>query len=151
MSEVSGDTLSGSGLSPTVEPVPVSPLRASIPIAGDLRVWWIPQVPMKAFEVDVPDLLAAGILIDALGKYDAFQFAMHVKPDYCNAGGLVILREDGEWEDWESPDFDDFDTWWDANHERLFASAIEARRAETGTGSVHDGAVAASETPDLQP
>lgn len=79
---------------------------------GALRIWWTPQIPMKAFEIDVPDLVTAGILLDTLGAYDAFQFENKVKGDYCNAGGLMILREDGEWEDWEDPEtFDDFDTY----------------------------------------
>lgn len=76
-----------------------------------LRVWWVPQVPMAAFEVDVPDLATADILLDALADYDAFQFENNVKPDYCNAGGLAML-ENGEWVDWYDYDLNcDFDEW----------------------------------------
>jgi len=68
-----------------------------------LKVWWIPQVPMKPFEYPVNTVLEAKILLDALGKYDAFQFENNIKPDYCNAGGLQMFDEDAqEWYDWES-------------------------------------------------
>jgi hypothetical protein len=76
---------------------------------GDLKVWWIPQVPMKSFEVPVPDLKTADILLDALANYDLFQFENRIKPDYCNAGGLVVFQ-DGDWEDWYCPETgNDFD------------------------------------------
>lgn len=56
---------------------------------GDLRVWWIPQVPGKMFLV-----------------------ANNIKPDYANAGGLQILDEDSEWVDWyddeSGEDFDEY-------------------------------------------
>lgn len=66
---------------------------------SNLKVWWIPQLPMKAFEVEVPTLTEAVRLLDTLAKYDAFQFENNIKPDYSNAGGVVML-EDGEWIDW---------------------------------------------------
>jgi hypothetical protein len=53
------------------------------------RVWWIPQVPMKAFEVDVDTLAEAKLLIDVLADYDLFQYENKVKPDYCNTGGIT--------------------------------------------------------------
>jgi hypothetical protein len=73
---------------------------------GDLQVWWIPQVPMKAFEFDVPTIEAGVMIMDALAEYDMFQFDNNVKPDYCNAGGIRrwCSNSDGEgtpgWEDW---------------------------------------------------
>lgn len=75
---------------------------------GDLKVWWVPQLPMKAFEVPVKTLAEASLLLDTLAAYDAFQFENNVKPDYCNAGGLQVF-ESGEWLDWESVDGEDFD------------------------------------------
>jgi len=85
--------------------------------AEKLQVWWIPQVPMKAFTVDVRDLREAKLLIDALAKYDQFQFKNRIKPDYCNAGGLQRL-EDGEWYDWyDEESGDDFDAYCDAHPE----------------------------------
>lgn len=67
--------------------------------AGDLRVWWIPQIPMKAFVVPVTDIDQAKFLLGVLANYDLFQFENRVKGDYCNAGGLSVF-EDGEWVDW---------------------------------------------------
>lgn len=78
--------------------------------AGDLRVWWIPQVPMKAFSIDV-DSVAQGVkIMNVLADYDMFQFENNVKGDYCNAGGLDIWDEnsDGEgtpgWSSWFDPE-----------------------------------------------
>ncbi len=65
-----------------------------------MKVWWIPQVPMKAFEVEVSSIEEGVKLLDVLAKYDAFQFENNVKPDYCNAGGLMVRESDGEWCDW---------------------------------------------------
>lgn len=79
-----------------------------MPMEGDLRVWWVPQLPMKAFEVPVKTLAEANLLLDTLAAYDAFQFENNVKPDYCNAGGLQVF-ESGEWLDWWSIDGEDFD------------------------------------------
>lgn len=66
----------------------------------NMRVWWIPQVPMKPFHVPVKDLKEAKLVLDTLGKYDRFQFDNKIKPDYCNCGGLEVQTENGEWEDW---------------------------------------------------
>lgn len=81
---------------------------AAVEREGDLKVWWIPQVPMKPFEVPVASVREAQMLLDVLAKYDAFQFENRIKPDYCNAGGLVRF-EDGEWCEWEDADGNDVD------------------------------------------
>jgi hypothetical protein len=75
-----------------------------------LKVWWIPQVPMHPFEVEVRNLREAQLLLHVLADYDAFQFKNRVKPDYCNAGGVMVM-EDGEWVDWydEETGIDDVD------------------------------------------
>ena len=75
---------------------------------GDLRVWWVPQVPMKAFKVDVLSLREAKLLLETLADYDIFQFENNIKPDYCNAGGLLVF-EGGEWVDWMDEDGDCID------------------------------------------
>ena len=121
-------------------PSQAEPEDVSAPCAGDLRVWWIPQVPMKAFERDVTGLEAASILLDTLAAYDAFQFENKIKPDYCNAGGLVEF-DGAEWCDWNSAWGEDFDEVRD--DPELLAQAIEARRAATeNTDAVHESAVA---------
>ena len=67
---------------------------------GDLKVWWIPQVPGAPFEVPVPTQEEGVRLLNALAAYDLFQLAHHIKPDYSNAGGLLIFCG-GDWEDWD--------------------------------------------------
>ncbi len=82
-----------------------------------LKIWWIPQIPMKAFEIlDVPDIATAKILLSTLGDYDLFQYEYGIKGDYSNAGGLLMWDDSldtdnkGEkWTEWESPDFDSID------------------------------------------
>lgn len=66
-----------------------------------LKVRWIPQAPCKPFEIEVSSAREAKKLLDVLARYDAFQFENNIKPDYCNAGGLVEWNvEAGEWYDW---------------------------------------------------
>lgn len=74
--------------------------RPATPVpASALRVWWIPQVPGKRFFVSVDTVPEAMKLLSVLANYDRFQLENHIKPDYCNTGGLEVL-EDGEWVDW---------------------------------------------------
>lgn len=70
---------------------------------GDLRVWWVPQVPCPAFEVPVNTVEQGSIILNVLAEYDAFQLINNIKPDYCNAGGLQEYDGD-EWLDWECPE-----------------------------------------------
>jgi len=79
------------------------------PKEGDLQVWWIPQVPMKAFTVLVKNVDEAKLLIETLAKYDAFQYRHNIKPDYSNAGGLNVF-ENGEWCEWYDEE-NDMDIW----------------------------------------
>ncbi len=69
-----------------------------------LRVWHIPQVPGKAFNVEVENIEQAKLLLTVLADYDAFQFENRIKPDYCNVGGLEIF--DDEWIEWENEEGD---------------------------------------------
>lgn len=73
---------------------------------GDLRVWWIPQVPMDAFHVRVDTIDKAALIIKTLAEYDDFQYKNRVKPDYTNAGGLEVF-EDGEWCEWYDDEGED--------------------------------------------
>jgi hypothetical protein len=83
--------------------------RFPVGTEGALQVWWIPQIPGAAFHWPVADLAQAATLLDALAAYDDFQFWQRVKGDYANMGGLLIYRNGG-WEDWETDEGDDFDT-----------------------------------------
>lgn len=73
---------------------------------GELQVWWIPQVPMSPFEVDVESVAEGVKVMTVLADYDKFQLDNNIKPDYSNAGGLRrwIANADGHggagWEDW---------------------------------------------------
>lgn len=95
---------------------------------GQLKVWWIPQVPMKALTVLVDNLGQAKMLLDTLAEYDLFQFRNNVKPDYSNAGGLQIwdetldAGEDNEkWTDWFIDGYyDNLDEYIEDNPEKVF-------------------------------
>lgn len=72
---------------------------------GDMQVWWIPQIPGKAFEVPITSVEDGVRIINILAQYDLFQYNNHIKPDYCNTGGIRVWCEDngkGEsgWNDW---------------------------------------------------
>lgn len=62
-------------------------------MTNKLRVWHIPQVPGKAFHVEV-DSVAEGVKVcGILADYDSFQYENRIKPDYCNANGLQMWDE----------------------------------------------------------
>ena len=75
----------------------------------EFRVWHIPQVPGKAFFVEVDSPEEAIKVMNILADYDLFQLDNNIKPDYSNAQGLEVF-EDGEWLTWYSKD-DDYDIW----------------------------------------
>ena len=79
-----------------------------MPKEGDLRVWWIPQVPGQPFIVPVKTTLEGRLLLDTLAEYDMFQLRENIKPDFSNAGGLNIW-EDGEWVDYCDEEGDEID------------------------------------------
>ena len=68
---------------------------------GDLKVWWIPQIPMKPFEVDILDKKIGLLILNVLAAYDIFQFEKNIKPDYASVGGLVIYKKNSETEEME--------------------------------------------------
>ena len=85
-------------------------LGAGMPDDTRLKVWWIPQVPGKPFEVEVDSIEEGALLVTAFADYDMFQFENHIKPDYSNAGGLSVWDKDGkEWLDWEDDEGNDLD------------------------------------------
>lgn len=69
------------------------------------RAWYIPQVPMAAFEFPTETRAEATLVLDAITKFSMFEFEKRVKPDYSDAGGVQELI-DGEWEDVEEDDVD---------------------------------------------
>lgn len=85
------------------------------PKAGDLQVWWIPQVPGEPFLVPVKNIRESKLVLDALARYDTFQLEQNIKGDFSNAGGLNVysLDIDGDktpgWETWYNEDGDGID------------------------------------------
>jgi hypothetical protein len=81
----------------------------SDPIQGDLRVWWLPQIPSSnPFIRPVNNLEQAMLLLNCLANYDLYQLENNIKPDYSNAGGLEVY-EDGQWCEWEDEFGDNID------------------------------------------
>ena len=74
-------------------------MKSIKPKTGDLRIWWIPQIPSKPFHVFVATPAEAKKLMGVLADYDIFQLVNKIKPDYCNAGGLEVF-DDGGWCEW---------------------------------------------------
>jgi hypothetical protein len=81
----------------------------SLPKEGDLKVWWIPQIPDdQPFEYPVKNIQEAKKILDILAEYDLYQCEHNIKPDYSNVGGLQVF-EDGEWIEWMNMDGYDID------------------------------------------
>lgn len=78
--------------------------------AQQLRVWHIPQIPGKAFRVEVASIEQAVLVLNAIAAYDVFQLANNIKPDYANAQGLEVF-EKGEWVEWNDEDGDDINAY----------------------------------------
>ena len=84
--------------------------KLATPKNGDLRIWWIPQVPGKAFTAPVKSVKEAVNLLRVLASYDIFQLENRIKPDFCNAGGLQVWDaecpdESGDcWVEWVGSD-----------------------------------------------
>jgi|SRR6185312_13488986 len=89
---------------------------------GDLRVWWIPQVPMTPFHVDVEDYEQGQFVLDLLANYDMFQFKNKVKPDYSNVGGIQVWIED------DDPEFED--GWVDVDSEESLKELLYPPKEE---------------------
>lgn len=74
----------------------------------ELRVWWIPQVPMSPpFHVPVSSVEEAAKILGVLADYDLYQWHNNIKPDFANAGGLELRVSDDIWEEWHHPDTDE--------------------------------------------
>jgi len=101
--------------------LPVAEVQAMLDVANakpksKLRVWWIPQVPMRAFRVDVDSVDEGVKLMTVLADYDAFQYDNNIKPDYSNIGGLEMFdtqdttdSPEGSWCNWYDDETDEDD------------------------------------------
>lgn len=86
------------------------------PAIGDLKVWYIPQVPGTPYEVNVirhngqsysSYLERAAEILEAITNFSIFEFENNIKPDYSDAGGISR---------WEGNGNDGFD-WYDVDEE----------------------------------
>ena len=68
------------------------------PTEGDIQIWYIPQLPGKAYTVNVPsrDLGEAQRILDAIIGLSIFEFENKVKPDYSDAAGITRWETDGD-------------------------------------------------------
>jgi hypothetical protein len=80
-------------------------MSAAKPKQGDLRVWWIPQIPGEPFHVPVASPEEAKKILDVLAQYDLFQLENRIKPDFANAGGLECFQQYGPGEEVDEPDW----------------------------------------------
>ena len=103
-----------------------------------LRVFWIPQIPMKSFNVPVESLEEAAKILDVLAAYDLFQYENQVKGDFCNEGGLETFDEkdttdspNGSWVEWYDPETgEDFREWrQEQNWQKTLDSAWDEMRS----------------------
>lgn len=87
-----------------------------------LRVSHFPQIPCKAFIVEVSSLEEAKNISDVLANYDLFQFENRIKPDYSNA---TVVEEfdkvEQEWISWsdEETGIDDIDEYFEYLADKL--------------------------------
>lgn len=69
--------------------------------AGDLKIWWVPRLAMRAFELEVSSLSEAKKVLNALDVCYLFQFN-NTKHCYCNIGGLFVFETKNGWVDWKT-------------------------------------------------
>jgi hypothetical protein len=98
---------------PQVIPIGGTPkVSSAATCIGNLRVWWIPQIPGAPFHVPVKNIDEAKLLLKTLANYDLFQFNNRIKGDYANSGGLEIcesLDDKMEWCEWYDEDGNSID------------------------------------------
>jgi len=69
------------------------------------KMWYIPQVPMKPFEVECETAEQAQDALDLITNFSIFEFENRVKPDYSDAGGVMVWES--AYEDWSDYDIDE--------------------------------------------
>ena len=71
------------------------------------KIWYCHRVPGPRFEREVPDPETGRLLLDTIYDLTLHLFNNRMIPDYCSAGGVTYLDEDGDWvdyhpEEWEA-------------------------------------------------
>jgi len=85
-------------------------MDTTTPALNDLRVYYIPQVPMKAYTVAVPDLATGKLVLDAIVGLSIFEFENNIKPDYSDAAGIERYEDDSEYgQKWYEVDEEEYE------------------------------------------
>lgn len=86
------------------------------PTEGDLRVFYIPQVPMAGYTVDIPRrvgaedaayLEQATFVLDTIIGLSIFEFDNNIKPDYSDYAA-ILRYEDGDWNDVDEEEYENY-------------------------------------------
>jgi hypothetical protein len=86
---------------------PSCPVKSEEPVdmAKRFKAWYIPQVPMKPFEIEASTAAKAQTILNIIINFSIFEFENKVKPDYCDAGGVSEWNVgEQEWVDIEEMD-----------------------------------------------
>ena len=68
--------------------------------ATRFKIWYIPQVPMPAFEREYEDFETAKTVLNAIINFSIFEYDNNVKPDYSDVAGISFWEEaEQDWED----------------------------------------------------
>ena len=68
--------------------------------ATRFKIFYIPQVPMPAFEREYEDFETAKEVLNAIINFSIFEFDNNVKPDYSDVAGISYWEEaEQDWED----------------------------------------------------
>ena len=68
----------------------------SEPRSGDIRVWYIPQVPGKPFLAKVESFAEGKKILDVLASFSLFEYQNKIKLDYSEAWGIERYEKDGD-------------------------------------------------------
>lgn len=68
--------------------------------ATRFKIFYIPQVPMPAFEREYEDFETAKEVLNAIINFSIFEYDNNVKPDYSDVAGISYWEEaEQDWED----------------------------------------------------
>ena len=74
---------------------------------GTLRCWWVANPPSEPFRKIVDSVKEARIWLDNQSQYDLYLEDLII----CNAGGLEVYTDEGDWVDWYDDNEYDIDAY----------------------------------------
>ncbi|UXE05024.1 hypothetical protein SEA_LTON_51 [Gordonia phage Lton] len=77
------------------------------PKVGDLKIWYIHQVPGKPYEQTVPDIATGQAILDAVYQVALFGLEHRWWPDFANMGGISRFEDLGDEVAWCDVDDDE--------------------------------------------